>query len=116
MQKERDCLQKDPKSAKAHIQDLCRQNLEKDLKLQRAKAKLNQYDLKYRKPELELVWEHEQRRHAWKKHQKAIIQWDEQAKASISNESVQNPWFNMAKDVQAARAAAKASHNKLLKY
>ena len=72
MLKEQNRLCIDLKSAKIQIKSLHSQNIEKNLKLQRVKAELNQYDLKYRKPELEFVREHKQRKHAWEKRQKTI--------------------------------------------
>ena len=48
MQKKRDCLQIDLKSAETRIDTLLSQNLAKDLELQRAKAKLNMYDFEYK--------------------------------------------------------------------
>ena len=73
MLKEQDCLHMDLESAEAQIKSLHSQNFANKLELQRAKAKLNQYDPKYRRPEPELVQKYEQCRHAWEKCQEKII-------------------------------------------
>ena len=88
MQKELDCLRGDLESAKARIKFLQIQTLAKDLELQRAKAELDWYDPKYRKPEPELVRERKQCRNAQQKRWEEINQWYQREKTEISNEGI----------------------------
>ena len=76
MQKELDRLRGDLELAKAQIESLHTKNLAKDSELQRAKAKLNQYNLRYERPESELIRKREQCWRAQKKCWEAINQWD----------------------------------------
>ena len=74
MQKERDCLQIDLKSAEAQIDTLLSQNFAKDLELQWAKAKFDVYDSKYKR-DPKVKQQHEKHRRVQKDYQNKIIQW-----------------------------------------
>ena len=72
MQKEQHHLQIDLKLAKTQIKFLHNQNLAKNSELQCAKAKLNQYNPKYRRPDSKIVQKYEQCKYAQEKWREAI--------------------------------------------